>query len=197
MSLFIGNLAFAENVMLHIPIFKSSNTFLSSDQAIKVASQIFILITLFVVIMLLGFFARLFLFKFFFKCGDMIIHRIPIINKLYKTFKEVIEVIFASKEKTFKQVVMVNFPNANTLCIGFLSRESPPIFNQRTKQDLISVFLPTTPNPTTGYLLQFPKEEVKHIDMAIEDALKFIVSCGIISDNNETTDGRGHTKVKL
>ena len=76
---------------------------------------------------------------------------------------------------------MVNFPNPETHCVGFLSKESPKEFNEPTQQDLVAVFLPTTPNPTTGYLLQFPKSEVTHIDMSIEDALKFIVSCGMVS----------------
>jgi uncharacterized membrane protein len=187
-------LALTEKFLQHVPIFKSSNPMLSSGHALKIWSQGFILLALFAVIILLGLFARLFLFKIFIRLGDKLIHRIPIINKLYKTFKEVIEVIFATKDRAFKQVVMVHFPNPYTRCIGFLSKESPEVFNNPTKQDLISVFLPTTPNPTTGYLLQFPQSEVTHIDMTIEDALKFIVSCGIISDNNEKTDSRGHKK---
>lgn len=155
--------------------------FVSSPKALKIWSQIFILISLFGTIYLLGLFARWFIFKTLIKLGDKIIHRIPIVNKLYKTVKEVIKVILTSDTKTFKQVVMVAFPNPNVFSIGFLSRDVPKDFNKKTSKELISVFIPTTPNPTTGYLLQFPVDEIKDIDMTIEEALKFIVSCGMVS----------------
>ena len=175
-------LGFAERILHHTPLMNASSPILSSDGAIKLWSQITILVGIFLIILLLGLFARWFLFNYFIKLGDKIIHRIPIINKLYKTVKEVINVIFTPQGKTFKQVVMVAFPNPAILCVGFLSRESPSKFNEPTNQNLVSVFLPTTPNPTTGYLLQFPKSEVIHVDMSVEDALKFIVSCGMVTE---------------
>lgn len=91
------------------------------------------------------------------------------------------KVIFTTDNKTFKQVVMVPFPNPNTFCLGLLSQDSPALFNQNTKADLSAVFIPTTPNPTTGYLLQYPKSDIKHLNMTVEEALKFIVSCGMVS----------------
>lgn len=186
-------MGFVQRCLHQTPISNSPYPILSSAQAIRIWSQIFILLTLFFGILILGFFARLFLFRLLVKWGDKLIHRIPIINKLYKTVKEVIEVIFTSKDKAFKQVVMVFFPNSSTFCLGFLSKYAPKELNEPTKSDLMSVFLPTTPNPTTGYLLQFPKEDIIHLDMSIEEALKFIVSCGIVSDktvsnSDETPD---------
>ncbi len=178
-------LGFTERLLQSSPLIQNGNPIFSSEQAIRIWSQVIILIALFLIVFLLGIFARWFIFKMLVKWGDFIIHRIPIVNKLYKTVKEVINVIFTSQEKTFKQVVMVAFPNEDTFCVGFLSKESPNVFNQPTNQELISVFLPTTPNPTTGYLLQFPKSEVFDLDMSIEDALKFIVSCGMVSDSNQ------------
>ncbi len=178
-------LGFTESLLQNSPLLNRSNPIISSHQAIKIWSQIIILAALFLLILLLGLFARWFLFRLLVKWGDQIIHRIPIINKLYKTVKEVINVIFASQDKAFKQVVMVSFPNPSTFCVGFLSKESPQVFNQPTKHDLIAVFVPTTPNPTTGYLLQFPKKDVVHLDMSIEEALKFIVSCGMVSNTDD------------
>ncbi|MCH9632980.1 MAG: hypothetical protein S4CHLAM6_13290 [Chlamydiae bacterium] len=175
-------LGFAEKLLLKTPLMNTSNPLISSNEAIKIWSQSLILVGIFLIILILGLFARWFLFNYFVKLGDKIIHRIPIINKLYKTVKEVINVMFTPQGKAFKQVVMVAFPNSSTLCVGFLSRESPPVFNNPTKQNLVSVFLPTTPNPTTGYLLQFPIKEVTPIEMSVEDALKFIVSCGMVTE---------------
>lgn len=188
-------MGFVERCLHQTPITTSPYPILSSAQAIRIWSQIFILLALFFGILILGFFARLFLFRLLVKWGDRLIHRIPIINKLYKTVKEVIEVIFTSKERAFKQVVMVSFPNSSTFCIGFLSKHAPKELNEPTKNDLMSVFLPTTPNPTTGYLLQFPTKDIIHLDMSVEEALKFIVSCGIVSNKELNEDKQKQGKL--
>lgn len=174
-------LAFTQRLLENSPIAHISSPMISSEEAIKIWSQVFILIAIFLMILLLGFFAKLVLFKYLVKFGDSLIQRIPIINKLYKTVKEVTNVIFTSNDKAFKQVVLVDFPNPHVKSIGFLSRDVPESFNKTSGDILVSVFIPTTPNPTTGYLVQFPKKEVTYIDMPIEDALKFIVSCGIVN----------------
>lgn len=183
-------LGFTERLILKTPLMNIASPLISSTGAVKAWSQFLILVGIFLIVLILGLFARWFIFNYFIKLGDKIIHRIPIINKLYKTVKEVINVMFTPQEKAFKQVVMVAFPNANTLCVGFLSRGSPPEFNNPTKQDLVAVFLPTTPNPTTGYLLQFPKSEVTPIEMTVEDALKFIVSCGMVTEKTTNTSNK-------
>lgn len=181
----------AERLLQATPLVHGNYPFLSSEKAIQVWSQILILIALFCSILVLGLFGRWLIFKALVKLGDKIIHRIPFISKLYKTLKEVTNVFFTSTEKAFKQVVMVNFPNPSVYCVGFVSREAPATFIENTKKDLISVFLPTTPNPTTGYLLQFTKDQVIYLDMSIEDALKYIVSCGMVTtaDPNDNIMG--------
>lgn len=170
-----------ESLLKALPFYEKGYPFFNSDYALRVWSRIAILISLFLAILLLGIFARWFIFKTLVNLGDKIIHRIPIINKLYKTLKEVTKVIFTSDTKTFKQVVMVPFPNHDTFCLGLLSRDAPNVYNDPTRKVLTAVFIPTTPNPTTGYLLQYPKEDIVPINMTVEEALKFIVSCGMVS----------------
>lgn len=176
-------MGFMEQILKNTSLFDKSLPLFNSDYALRVWSRIFILVGLVVTIFLLGIFARWFIFKMLVNLGDKIIHRIPIINKLYKTLKEVTQVIFSTDSNTFKQVVLVPFPNKNTFCLGLLSRESPNVYTESTKKELIAIFIPTTPNPTTGYLLQYPKEDIKHINMTVEEALKFIVSCGMVSSS--------------
>ena len=166
-------------------IFHRNLPLFSSEYAIRAWSRILILVMLFASILLLGLFARWFLFNMLMSVGDKIIHRIPIINKIYKTLKEVTKVIFTSDNRAFKQVVMIPFPNSDTFCLGLLSRDSPSHYNKPTQKELVAVFIPTTPNPTTGYLLQYAKEDIKHLDMTVEDALKFIVSCGMVHSSEE------------
>jgi len=144
------------------------------------AAQILIIVALFFFTVLLGLFARWFFFKTLIRIGDGILHRIPIVNKLYKTSQDIIKTIFTDKSRSFKQVVMVPFPDRHTYSLGLVSSESPPACKAAAKQDLISVFVATTPNPTSGYLLMYPREDCLFIDMRVEDAVKFIISCGVI-----------------
>lgn len=149
------------------------------------AAQIFLLIVLFLLTVLLGILARAFVFKSILNVYEYVLHKIPIINTLYKTTKQVIKTVFGSSSKSFKQVVMVPFPKANSYSIGFLSGDSPTLCNTMAGVQLLSVFVPTTPNPTSGFLLMCPKEEVIFLDMKVEEAFKLIISCGVVSDIEE------------
>lgn len=142
--------------------------------------QVLLLVCLFLFTVLLGFVAKAFIFKSILNINEYILNKIPIINTLYKTSKQVIKTIFGSSSKSFKQVVMVPFPNETTYCIGFLSGDAPIICSQTIQQAMISVFVPTTPNPTSGFLLLCPADKVKFLDMKVDEAFKLIISCGVI-----------------
>ncbi len=152
----------------------------SSKQVIQYGSQILILIAIFLFTLLLGFITRWFFFNTLIKYSDKILHKIPIINKVYKTTQEIIKTLFVSDKNSFKQVVLVPFPEKGTYSVGLVSRGSPKTCEKALNSELISVFVPTTPNPTTGFLLMFKKEDLVFIDMKTEDAIKYIVSCGVI-----------------
>lgn len=156
----------------------------SPEQAIRYGSQILILVCLVLFTMILGMFARWFFFKTLIKYSDKLLHKIPLVNKVYKTTQEIIKTIFNSEKNTFKQVVMAPFPHKNSYVIGLVSRESPKVCSDKAGSDLFSVLVPTTPNPTTGFLLMYPKEDLIFLDMKPEDAIKYIVSCGVITPEN-------------
>ena len=105
-------------------------------------------------------------------------HRIPIIRTVYKTCQEVINTIFATKTKSFKQVVLVPFPDEGSYSIGLVTQENIPNLAKKSCDDLTAVFVPTTPNPTSGFLMMFEEKDLIHLDMKIEDAFKYIISCG-------------------
>lgn len=151
-----------------------------AQQVIRVIGQIFILIFLFLGTVLLGMFARWFFFRWLLRAGDAILHRLPVVNKVYKTSQDIIHTIFRSKTRSFKEVVMVPFPTSETYCVGFISATSPPMCKAAVKKDLVNVFVPTTPNPTSGFLLLYPRELVYPVEMKVEEAVKFIISCGVI-----------------
>jgi uncharacterized membrane protein len=152
----------------------------NSETVIRATAQIIILIALFLFIILLGLVARWFFIKSLIKISDKILHKIPLINKVYKTSKEITQILFASNKNSFKQVVMVHFPDQESYCLGLIAREAPEICAVDGCSDMVSVFLPTTPNPMTGFMILSPKKDLLFLDMKSEDAIKYIVSCGVV-----------------
>lgn len=153
---------------------------------IKVTAEILILITLFLFLLLLGFLARWFFIKALIRFGDRLLAKIPLVNKVYKTTKELIEILFSPQKNSFKQVVMVNFPDKESYCLGLISRESPELCPGHDCESMVSVFLPTTPNPTTGFMIISPKQDLIYLDMKSDEAIKYIVSCGVVQPDLQT-----------
>lgn len=154
--------------------------FINPQKAILYGSQIVILIGIFLFTVLLGIITRWFLFKTLLNWSDRILHRIPLVNKVYKTTQEIIKTLFTADKNSFKQVVMAPFPTKGAYMLGLISRKSPQICSQGTDSNLYSVLIPTTPNPTTGFLVMYKKEDLIFLEMSPEDAIKYIVSCGVI-----------------
>ncbi len=163
--------------------------FLSPEKIVLFGVKFFILISLFVLTLLLGVIARWFFFRALINLGDKILNKIPLINKVYKTTQEIIKTIFVTDKTSFKKVVMVPFPKDGSYVIGLVSRESPKICSEKAKAEMVSVLVPTTPNPTTGFLLMYKKEDLIYLDLKPEAAIKYIVSCGVVTPeyslNNE------------
>ncbi len=149
--------------------------------------QIVFLFALFLFTVLLGFLARIVVFKSLLSIYDYFLHRIPIIKTIYKTTQQVIKTIFGSRSRSFKQVVMVPFPTAGGFCIGLVSSPAPGLCEKATGKSLVTVFVPTTPNPTSGYLIMYEEKDVTYIDMKIEEAVKYIISCGVLTENQQAS----------
>lgn len=155
--------------------------FFSADQVQRMISQVSILILLFFFTVGLGLLARWFFFHYILRVWDSLLHRIPFISSVYKGCKDVISTIFTSQTNSFKQVVMVPFPNAQTHSIGLVTREGVAGLHPNNKETYVTVFVPTTPNPTSGFLMLFRQSDLVYLDMKVEDALKYVISCGVIS----------------
>lgn len=168
-------------VLIEMDILNKGFLFITRQQIIRYLSQLIILIGLCAITVGLGMIARWFFFKSLINLSDKVLHRIPLVNKVYKTSQEIIKTIFASDKNSFKQVVMVPFPKDGVYVIGLISRESPEICSEAAGATLYSVLIPTTPNPTTGYLLMYKDEDIIRLDMKPEEAIKYIVSCGVIT----------------
>ena len=106
-----------------------------------------------------------------------ILKRIPILRTIYSAFEQMLD-IFTKSDAKEKNVVLVQYPSKGSWAVGFVTKENKSEISHKTKQNLVNVFVPTTPNPTSGFLLMFPKEEVIYLDMSFEEASRFIVSAG-------------------
>lgn len=159
---------------------------IASPRLIHTLSQICILIGLFLLIWFLGFFARKFFFNQLIALGDRLLIKIPLVNKVYKTSKEIVKSIFGTSERIFEQVVMIPFPYKGCYCIGLIAKEAPKTCSDAENGKLVSVFIPTTPNPTTGFLVMCHENELIYLKMKTEDAVKYVVSCAVIQPEKIT-----------
>ena len=135
-----------------------------------------IVIALFLITMI-GWLSLSFLGKKLLAIFENILKKIPILRTIYSAIGQMTET-FTKNETGKKNVVLVEYPRKGTWAVGFATKENSGQISKKTNQKLINVFVPTTPNPTSGFLLMFPKNEIKYLDMSFEEASKFIVSAG-------------------
>lgn len=171
---------FVQSILVHYGLVDQGFLFLSAKQLQYVFSQVLILCTLFFLTLSLGFIARWFLIHYLIQAWDYMLHRIPLISSVYKTSQDIIQTVLTSDIKSFKQVVLVPFPSPESHTIGLVTRENLKGIPGKENERLTAVFIPTTPNPTSGYLVIYNEKELTYLDMKVEEALKYIISCGVI-----------------
>ena len=130
---------------------------------------------------LVGWFARNFMGRLVIRLSEYVVERLPIISSIYGAIKQILETVMASKSQAFREVVMMEYPRQGVWSIGFVTGESKGEVQDKTDATTVNVFVPTTPNPTSGYLLFVPKKELIYLDMTVEQGVKLVVSAGIIS----------------
>ena len=130
-----------------------------------------------VLITIVGGLSLSFLGKKFLQFVDDLFKRIPILGTIYSAIGQMTE-SFTNKSDNKKSVVLIEYPKKGSWAVGFATKENKGEISKKTNKDLVNVFVPTTPNPTSGFLLMFPKDEVIFLDMTFEEASKFIVSAG-------------------
>lgn len=139
-----------------------------------------VLITL-VVILVTGALAANFIGRYLVMLGDGIIARIPGVRTVYMGVKQILQTIFTPGGQSFRKVLLVEYPLVDTWTIAFQTGDaSSEVKNTLGQQEMVSVYVPTTPNPTSGFLLMLPKNKVKELDMSVEQALKLVISLGVM-----------------
>ena len=141
-----------------------------------------ILIAVFL-ITIIGWISLSFIGKRLFELFESILNKIPILRTIYSAVDQLIET-FAKSKSAKKNVVLVEYPRKGVWAVGFATKENTGEIKKRVGEEIINVFVPTTPNPTSGFLLMIPKEDLIYLDMTFEEASKFIVSAGTSKPKN-------------
>ena len=140
------------------------------------------IVTSIILITLIGWLSLSFIGKKMLDIFNNVLKRIPILRTFYSAIVQMTET-FTKTDKSQKNVVLVEYPRKGTWAVGFATKENFGEISNKTKKNLINVFVPTTPNPTSGFLLMFPKDEVIYLDLTFEEASKFIISAGTSNPN--------------
>lgn len=119
--------------------------------------------------------------------AEGLVDRMPVVRSIYSGIKQISETVFAQTERSFEKACLIQYPRRGIWAIGFVSTDAKGEVADRaeTGGNLVSVFVPTTPNPTSGFLLFFPEEDIIYLDMSIEDAAKLVISAGLVYPNDK------------
>ena len=132
-------------------------------------------------ITLVGRFARHYVGRKLIRLADDLLLRVPLLNKIYGALKQINEAFTSSKTTAFQQVVLVEFPRAGLYSIGFITGAQHGEVQHKTREEVVGVFVPTTPNPTTGFIVLVPQEQIIKLEMSVADGIKFIMSLGSVA----------------
>jgi uncharacterized membrane protein len=141
------------------------------------------------VVYLVGLLAKNYFGRKIIAIGNAIITSIPLLNKIFLVIKQVIDTVSVDKKKLFERAVLLEFPHPGSLIVGFVTSEKNEQLSAKTGKRLVAVFVPTVPNPTSGFLLYLTEENLITLDMPVESALKLIVSIGLLG-----TEKTGNTQ---
>ena len=159
------------------------NTFLGLDIQLQLRGLgvvFFLIFTTFV-----GWLAKGLLGRSLIRSAERFVNRMPVVRSIYSGVKQIAETVFSQADRSFEKACIVQYPRKGIWAVGFVSTPAKGEIRARVndKQNLLSVFVPTTPNPTSGFLLFFPAEDVIELDMSIEDAAKLVISAGLVYPN--------------
>ena len=143
---------------------------------------------------LIGFVTAGFAGRTLVRTGERLLSRMPIIRSVYGTLKQIFETVLNQSSRSFREVVLIEYPRRGIGAIGFVTGPTQGEVQERTDEELVNIFLPTTPNPTSGFLLFVPRKDLIQLDMTVEEGIKLVISGGIVTP--KTGSGEEPAKVR-
>ena len=133
------------------------------------------------VVTMIGFLVTNFLGRYMVKIGENMVSRLPVVRTIYGVLKQIFDAVLAQSEGAFREVVLIEYPRKGIWVIGFITSSTQGEVQRVTPDDMVNVFLPTTPNPTSGFLLFVPRRDCITLHMTVEEGVKLVISGGIVS----------------
>jgi len=167
------------NDLILVPLTTFFEPFLKASSLILAKMIVFLCVLLFIVGIGAG--TRFILLRRVFGLGEKFLYRLPFVNRVYRAIKQISNAFLGEGKGMFKSVALVQYPRAGIYSIGFITTRTKEGIDKKTETPTLSVFVPTTPNPTSGMLVMVPKKDVIHLDMSVEDGMKLVVSGGVVT----------------
>lgn len=139
------------------------------------------LVVVFISLTMIGMLTTGFLSRFIMKIYDRVLERIPVVSSIYSALKQITETVLSQKSNAFREAVLIEYPRRGVWVIGFITGTTKGEAQNLTEETTINIFVPTTPNPTSGFLLFVPKKDVIPLKMTVEEALKLVISGGLVT----------------
>ncbi|MEC8043144.1 MAG: DUF502 domain-containing protein [Verrucomicrobiota bacterium] len=140
---------------------------------------------------LLGFLSNYVLGKFFIATTEKILDKVPFLSTVYRSVKQIVQTFGKENRAVFKEVVLIEYPRPNCFVLGFITSDASGETEEVTGRKLTNVFVPTTPNPTSGFLLLLPREDIFKLDMSVGDGMKMLISGGAVIPPRSTKSSKG------
>lgn len=140
--------------------------------------------------LLVGWMGKGFVGRSFIRWAEGVVDRMPVVRTIYNAVKQIAETVFNQSNNSFEKACLIEYPRRGIWAIGFISTDArgEVAANAPSGDHLVSVFLPTTPNPTSGFLLFVPKSDIKELEMSVEDAAKLVISAGLVYPNDKVPE---------
>ena len=132
------------------------------------------------ILLFTGFLASNYLGRMLLGLGNELLEHIPLVRSVYSAAKQISDTMFSNKGRSFRKVVLIRYPQKDTWSLAFQTGDTLGEVNAKMPEHMVSVFVPTTPNPTSGFLLMVPQDDMIELEMSVDDALKMIISLGVI-----------------
>jgi len=153
--------------------------------AVELALETISVLVVFLLITLLGYGSRFFLGRWILNSLERLLDRVPFINTVYRTVKQIVDTFSHQKKAVFQEVALIEYPRPRCYVLGFLTGTAKGETQSVTGEHILNIFVPTTPNPTSGFLLMLPESDITRLKMSIADGMKLIISGGAVVPNPE------------
>jgi uncharacterized membrane protein len=160
------------------------------DPQAEIPIRIGILVAMIIAVFFIGWLTRSLVGKQLFKVGDMILERIPLFNRIYVVLRQISESVLSEKSEMFSAVVLVEFPRPGLRSLAFITGRSRGEIQDKTEGDVFTLFVPTSPNPTSGYMIMATEQEFERLDMSVEEGMKMVISGGAVLPERHKLIGR-------